>query len=300
MVSNCDCEKGHPVKIVVSVGLVALALFLAVCVVVFERVAPRIETQLGISPSVQQPAPGGISYDTLKNAPLNQLPVNEQASREVKKQQPPLGSPAKPQPQPGKIDVVSVPTNKRASILLFVGTDPKSSTLLDWFNRDQGCQQLKSNCNFQAYTKDNALYRERYSGVIPAEQFPAILFCDSDGGHIYVAANQSLPSSASSLLAEMKRAYEAQKQAREQDADPAQTIEGSPPNCPDGSCRPSDREPFINPDRAPLFPSLRPDRPPAESILYWLWNPGEAVLALGCAGMFAILVLLVVIKVIRS
>lgn len=293
---ECDCEKGHKVRIVFSFGLVALALFLAVCVVVGERVAPRIEQQLGIqqAPPIQ---PGGISYDTLKNAPLNQLPVNEQASREVKKQS---GSPASPQPPSSKIDVVSLPTSKRASLLLFVGTDQQSNTLLDWFNRDPACQQLKSNCNFQAYTKDNALYRERYSGVIPAEQFPAIVFCDSDGGHIYVAASQSIPKSASSLIAEMKTAYEAQKKAREQDADPAQTIEGSPPNCPDGSCRPADREPFINPDRSPLFPSLRPDRPPAESILYWLWNPGEAILALGCAGMFAILCLLVLVKVIRS
>lgn len=300
MVGNCECKQGHPVRVVVSVGLVALALFLAVCVVVFERVAPRIENGLGITPVEQIQQPGGISYDTLKNAPLNQLPVNEQANREVKKQ-----TGANPSPTPAnpntKVDVTSVPTSRRCSVALFVGTDAQSTALLDWFNRDADCVRLRANVNFQTYTKDNPLYRERYASVIPVDQFPAIVFSDELGGHIYVAGRSTLPPTASQLLGDMKTALDTQRKAREQSVDQVETIEGTDPNCPDGSCRPADREPFLNPERLPLFPNLRPDRQPApESLLYWLMNPGEAVLALGCAGMFAMLCLLVLIKVVRS
>lgn len=308
MVGDCKCDDGQKVRVVLSFGLVALALFVAVCVVVGERIAPRIEAQFGIKESAE-PVPGGVSYDALKNSQLNQIPVNEEAGREIKKgddecivcmQQ--IAQPAKPQPAAQTpLNVVSVPTNKRCSLILFASTDRQSNTVLDWFNKDPGLQGLRKECNFHVYTKDNPLYKERYSSMIPVEQFPAVVFCDSEGGHIYVAGRGFLPATPSMLLTELKKSYETQQRVREQDSAPAHTIESTPPNCPDGQCRPVDREPFINPDRQPLFPLLQPrDVDPVQSLLYWLMNPGEAVLAMCCAGLFAVLILVVLVKVLKS
>ena len=88
MVTCQECPGGgQRVKIVLSFGLVALALFSALCVVVGQRVAPRIEQSLGIDQPVERSfAPGGVSYDELRNAPLNSVPVNESAAREIKRQ----------------------------------------------------------------------------------------------------------------------------------------------------------------------------------------------------------------------
>lgn len=307
MVGNCDGE-GRRVQIVLSFGLVALAVFAALCVVVGERVAPRIEQQLGIRQQAE-PVTGGISYDTLKNAPLNQMPINETASREVKKQSDcaacmlaQVASPAKPPtPAPTSTPVVSTPTARKYSVAVFVGTDPQSQTLLDWWNRDRQLRFLREDCNFQVYTKDNALYRERFATAIPVDEFPAVLFTDPDGGHVYVAGRQFLPDTGPKLFAEMKAAYETQRQLQQQVESPGTPEISIDPNCPDGNCRPSDRDPFPDRDRKPLFPFLHPQPDnTVESLLYWLWNPGEAVLALLCVAVFAVLVLVVSLKVFRS
>ena len=300
MVGNCDSQE-HKVKVVLSFGLVVVAFLCAVFVVIGQRMAPRVERALGIEgvKSADVPA-GGINYDSLKNAPLNQMPVNEQAAREIKKQQIDIGNAAPPSSKtPSSLE--PTPTAKRYSIALFAGVDPKSTQVLDWFNREAVLQEIKANCNFHVYTKDNALYRERYSSIVSPDDFPAIVFCDPDGGHVYVAGKSQMPTSARALFDAMRSAYKTQQQVREQSQDSSIVLQSGPDNCPDGSCRPNDRVPFINPDRKPLFPALRPDEPPSiESILYWLWNPGEAVLALLCAAVLCAIALVVTIKVWKS
>lgn len=290
----------HKVRVVISCGLICLAACVAVAVVVGNRVAPRIEQQLGITP-VEQPRANGISYDTFKNAPLNTIPVNEEASREIKK-----GPQQSPKSDPSSF--VSVPTNQRCSVALFVSTDAQSQALLDWFNTDKYVVEFRKKCNFQAYTRDNQLYKSRYSSIIPADQFPAVVFTAPDGGHIYVAARSQLPGSASQLMKSMQDAFEVANKARAQrpanDAEPP-ALEVNSPDCPDGSCTPADREPFFTPesdrDRKPLFPFLRePEKPSIESLFYWMWNPGEAVLAMCCAALFALILLVVLVKVMRS
>jgi hypothetical protein len=302
MVSECNAKE-HKVKVVLSFGLVAVALLCALFVVVGERLAPRVERVLGIDERQADVPAGGINYDTLKNAPLNQMPVNEQAAREIKKQEIQVSNAAPPAPAPANTPskVTPTPTARRYSIGLFAGVDSKSSQVLEWWNRDASLQQLKTNCNFQVYTKDNPLYRERYANIVSPDDFPAIVFSDPDGGHVYVAGKTQMPTSAAALYSAMQTAYKTQQQVREQSQDSSIVLQSGPDNCPDGSCRPIDRVPFINPERKPLFPALRPDGPPSvESILYWLWNPGEAVLALLCAALLVAIALVVTIKVWKS
>ena len=323
--NQCPTEGGQRVKIVLSFGLVVLALCSALCVVIGERIAPRIEQSLGIQQLAEQPyTPGGVSYDTLKNAPLNTVPVDERAAREVKRQEPycppcdqvrspgftrfveyaaPITQASAPAPQPHRqqVTVTSTPWANKYSLAIFVGTDQASQRLLDWVNRDPQLSDLRKSVDFQAYTKDNPLYKERFGGVVPTDQFPAVVFADSRGGHVYVAGAASLPSSAAALYAALKESTQIQQQATQ----PAQDL-GSPmaqefdPACPDGHAPPG-RVPLLNPDREKLFPNLRPRNPDSiQSLLYWLWNPGEAILAGLCAVAFLVLLFVVALKVIRS
>jgi hypothetical protein len=325
---KCPGQGGQRVKVVVSFGLVALVIFAALCVVVGERIAPRIEQSLGIEQPRQQYTPGGVSYDELRNAPLNTVPVNEKASREIKRQDsscPPCNaaqsglspfvtySPSVitqagfeshlPQPTPAQQqpNLVATPVAPKYSLAVFVGTDAASNQLLDWVNRDPQLSELRKGVNFQAYTKDNPLYKERWSAVIPADQFPAIVFADPRGGHVYVAGSSTLPTSARSLYSALKEATEIQQRVARSDSEIlGPSVQEFDPNCPDGNCKPG-REPFLNPDRQPLFPNLRPhNQNPVESLLYWIWNPGEALLAGLCGLAFVVLLFVVALKVIRS
>jgi hypothetical protein len=170
MVSCQECPGGgQRVKIVLSFGLVALALFSALCVVVGQRVAPRIEQSLGIDQPVERSfSPGGVSYDELRNAPLNSVPVNESAAREIKRQDvycPPCDQMKAPgftrnpvyllpfaqagaspsQPAKNQVTVTSTPWANKYSLAVFVGTDQASQRLLDWVNRDPQLSDLRKN-----------------------------------------------------------------------------------------------------------------------------------------------------------
>jgi len=326
---KCPGQGGQRVKVVVSFGLVALVIFAALCVVVGERIAPRIEQSLGIEQPRQQYTPGGVSYDELRNAPLNTVPINENASREIKRQEPyclpcdqvrsgnllpfvsyappvitqAASQPPRPLPQPTtqQPNLTATPVSPKYSLAVFVGTDAASNQLLDWVNRDLQLSELRKGVNFQAYTKDNPLYKERWSAVIPADQFPAIVFADPRGGHVYVAGASSLPTSARSLYSALKEATEIQQRVARSDPEIlGPSVQEFDPNCPDGNCKPG-REPFLNPDRQPLFPNLRPrNQNPVESLLYWIWNPGEALLAGLCGLAFVVLLFVIAVKVIRS
>lgn len=336
MVTECGCpnEGGKAVKITITVGLVALVVFAAGLVVVFERMAPRIEAGLGFDPK-QQYVPGGVSYDQGKTAPINQMPVNEEAAREKKKGNGLLSglrnsqsayraqsdcatcpqvvtqvssSPSAPQPAPQPSGMTSTPTTPKYSISVFVGSDAKSQQFLDWWNKDANLQELRKQTNFQAYTKDNPLYRDRYAQLIQPIEFPGVIVSDPNGGHVYAASGYHAPTSGAILYREIREAFDVhQRVVQPTDTNPvnSDTFEFSSssaqPNCPDGNCLPADRQPFLNPERERLFPIFKPQpKDPVQSILYWLWNPGEAILAVLCAFAFCVLLVVVLIKVLRS
>jgi hypothetical protein len=301
--AECPNGDGKQVKVVLTFGLVALVVFAALLVVVGQRVAPRIEAGLGLEPR-QSYTPGGVSYDDGKSASLNQMPVNEQAAREVKKQ---TGNQPAVQPvQPGQpSSLTSTPTAPRYSVSVFVGTDPLSQDMLNWWNTNANLQALKIQSNWQAYTKDNQLYRERYASLVPVTDFPAVVFSDPRGGHVYASSAQSLPRSAEELYAEIYAAYQTHQQVVQQPTDPTPITgdaasSSARPDCPDGNCFPADRQPFLD-SRPGIFPLLKPrQKDPIESILYWLWNPGEALLAMLCAIVFLALLGVVLLKVVRQ
>jgi hypothetical protein len=298
MVVQCDeCPgKDHKaVKVVITFGLVALVALGALLVVVGQRVAPRIEAGLGWE-TKQRFTPGGISYDNGKSGNNNTFPVNEQAAREIKKQ---VGSSSGQPANPAShSSFESKPTGGRYSVSLFVGTDRRSQEFLEWWNTDSNLQALRSQVDFQSYTKDNPLYKSRYADIVSVAEFPAMIFADPRGGHIYAAAGALLPTSRTTLYSEIHDAYGIHSKLQQQPAD-SEPIQSE--DCPGGNCNPPSRTPFINPEREKLFPIFKPRQPDAiESILYWLWNPGEAILYLLCAVGLLVAALIVTLKVIRS
>ncbi|MEO1617634.1 MAG: hypothetical protein AAFV88_17420 [Planctomycetota bacterium] len=137
----------------------------------------------------------------------------------------------------------------RYQIALFVASDAKSQRLLDWFNTDPNLVKLKSKCAFQVYTESNALYRTRYADIVPATQFPVVLFQDSTGGHVHAAGHTMLPSTARELFDDLRHGYELYQQTRQAqrtgalktrgyswDAAISPTMQLSSEDCPDGYC----------------------------------------------------------------
>lgn len=111
----------------------------------------------------------------------------------------------------------TLPAPKQYELALFVGTDARSQTLINWFNTDPDLQRVKAISNYQVYTKDDPLYRARYTSVVRPEHFPAIVFQHADGAHIHAAGGNFLPSTATQLFADLKQGVNYSKQVREVD-----------------------------------------------------------------------------------
>ncbi|MBB3205541.1 hypothetical protein FHS27_001341 [Rhodopirellula rubra] len=162
---------------------------------------------------------------------------------------------------------------KRYQIALFVGNDAKSQQLTDWFNKDAKLSKLRQSCEFQVYTESNALYKTRYADIVPASQFPVVLFQDSSGGHVHAAGYTMLPSTPAELFDDLRHGYELYQQTRQAqktgalksrgyswDSAISPTLQLSPEDCPDGYCPIEPTEPTWRPfdrdrdrDREPLF-----------------------------------------------
>ncbi len=163
------------------------------------------------------------------------------------------------------------PGPKRYQIALFVGKDAKSEQLIEWFTKDPSLSKLKDECEFQVYTEDNKLYRTRFESIVPASQFPVVLFQDSTGGHIHAAGHAMLPSTPEELFDDLQHGYELHEQTRQAqrtgalkargyswDSAISPTLQLAPEDCPDGYCpvepneptwRPFDRDRDRNRDR---------------------------------------------------
>ena len=302
-------------KLVISFGLVALTCFACGLIIVGQRVAPRIEQSFGIYSEVKPPQV--INFDTIQTGgPSQTLPVNSSAAGEIKRQgigcsqcQTPCqcvnctcdrcDHPAQSIKQQAPSVVAVKPTQARYSLTVFVSTDRQSQEILNWLNTDPALVKFKKSVDYQAYGQGNALYQARYANTMPAGNFPALIFADPTGGHVYVATTGNMPTTASGLMASIRDSYTKHKAAKA--ATPAQDLNYSG-DCPDGNCKQPllnpDRGPLINPDRGPLFPDVRP--PSVESLLWSILNPGESLAILLCAFVFVLLCITALFKVSRS
>ncbi|MFN3151784.1 hypothetical protein [Bremerella sp.] len=185
----------------------------------------------------------------------------------------PVSSPASPPPK------------KNYQLALFVGDDAQSQQLKTWFDEDPRLTKLRGSCEYQVYTESNAIYRTRFADIVPAEQFPVVLFQDSTGGHIHAAGRTMIPKSPDELYSDLYQGYELYQQAKKAEKTGAVKSRGyswddaisptlylSAEDCPDGYCpaepadkwRPGDRI------RDGLFDDVRDTR----NALMWV-SAGE-------------------------
>lgn len=195
------------------------------------------------------------------------------------------------------------PTAKKYQLALFVTDDSQSQQLLEWFSTDQELINLRSRCEFQVYTPQNALYQARYAQAVPIDQFPAMLFLKSDGGHIHAAGKSMLPGTSKELVSDLRQSYEL---ARSAEAAPMQTgmiretgynwdaainpqMRLQSGDCPDGFC----------PDDSSRLPGLGGGslldrvRKPAEAVI---WTGAAEIATVMLIGLAGVLVVVIVLK----
>ncbi|XZE17471.1 hypothetical protein SH449x_002723 [Pirellulaceae bacterium SH449] len=103
--------------------------------------------------------------------------------------------------------------SKGYQLALFVSSDSQSRQLVQWFEKNLPLTQLRERCEFQVYTPENPLYRERFATLVPRDQFPVVLLQDSQGGHIHAAGRAMIPSTPEELYSDLKYGYELYEQA---------------------------------------------------------------------------------------
>lgn len=160
--------------------------------------------------------------------------------------------------QPSQVKPVAPMTSgSKYQIALFLDNSTVSQRLKSWFTNDTKLAGLKSKCEYQEYTAENALYKTRYARIVPVSQFPAVLFLKPDGGHIHAAGGQMIPGSADALYEDMREGYTLAKSVESAEAvheqpgairetgyswdasiNPAMQLEQ---DCPDGFCPPTEQ-----------------------------------------------------------
>ncbi|MBX3422009.1 MAG: hypothetical protein KF752_10695 [Pirellulaceae bacterium] len=235
-----------------------------------------------------------------------QPPIAQQPSILTPTLAPPL--PPLPTQEPLVVTPVSNPAppppKKSYQIALFVNTDATSQRLQAWFTQNKELAALTETCEFQVYTATNALYKTRYADIVPAEQFPVVLFQDATGGHIHAAGRSMIPSTPEELYADLRHGFTLYKQAKEAQKTGAVKTKGyswdnaitptlylSAEDCPDGYCPtpPSeDRRPL---DRVrDLFEGTQDTR----NALLWL-SAGE-IATVALIAIAAVLLVFILIK----
>jgi hypothetical protein len=115
-----------------------------------------------------------------------------------------------------------------------------------WFDEVPELSQVKKAVAFTMFSPTSQLFRERYQATLGTD-FPIVAYLRHDGGVIYFADRNTLPSSGQDLLKEMKAAAFLARNAKPTERLPDEMNAG---DCLDGTCDPAAQE--------PLFPSLRP------------------------------------------
>jgi hypothetical protein len=242
-------------------------------------VQPTVVTPT-VTPTVAQPVPVTPNFVDVSKPTQEPLVVT------------PVSNPAAPPPK------------KSYQIALFVNTDATSQRLQEWFTQNKQLAALKESCEFQVYTATNAIYKTRYADIVPAEQFPVVLFQDATGGHIHAAGRSMIPSTPDELYSDLRHGYTLYKQAKEAQKTGAVKTKGyswddaitptlylSAEDCPDGYCPtpPSeDRRPL---DRVrDLFDGAKDTR----NALLWL-SAGE-IATVALIGIAAVLLVFILIK----
>lgn len=100
--------------------------------------------------------------------------------------------------------VASTAKGRHQLTLFLSANDPESAKVLEWFGKHPQLKALKESCSSEIFTEESPMYKAKFASVVQPKDFPAILFCDSDGGYIYAVGRPMLPPDSDSLLADIR------------------------------------------------------------------------------------------------
>src|SRR5574343_701777 len=178
-------------------------------------------------------------------------------------------------------------------VALFVDSSARSNQVLQWFSTYPALVNLRKSVQYQIYTADHPMYRERFSAVVPRDAFPVVMFLRPDGGHIHVAGNSDIPATPEALYADLRQGWMYAEEMK------SVSLQRRPPNCPDcpdcpdGNC-PDVDEPEPD-DESPRFPILRRpllDRNKDKEGVVWdfMWGGKEIQAAILVLVVLAVMV----------
>ncbi len=129
-----------------------------------------------------------------------------------------------------------------------------------WFNEVPDLVQVKNSTAFTLFTPTSKLFRERYQATLGTE-FPIVAYLRPDGGVVYFADRNTLPTNGVALFNEMKAATYLARNAKPSTRLPAEL---EVPNvlqadCLDGSCYPDQSDQDVR------FPRLQPFKQPSRN-----------------------------------
>ncbi len=130
-----------------------------------------------------------------------------------------------------------------------------------WFNEIPELIQTREAVAFTLFTPTSMLFKERYQSTLGTD-FPIVAYLRPDGGVVYFADRNTLPTSGEGLFQEMKAAAYLAKNAKPATRVPEEldVTNMLQTDCPDGTCYPDQNSevrfprlrPFQQPNRNPL------------------------------------------------
>ena len=159
-------------------------------------------------------------------------------------------------------NAADLPANDAGKNQLIIVGQP-SEIPAKWFNEVPELMQTKEAVAFTLFPPSSRLFKERYQSTLGTD-FPMVAYLRPDGGVVYFADRNTLPSNGTDLLQEMKAAAFLARNAKPttrvpEELDVPSVIQA---DCPDGTCYPDQ-----NGDQDLRFPRLRPFQQPNNNPL---------------------------------
>lgn len=201
------------------------------------------------------------------------------------------------------------PAKKAYQLALFLDDSQQSKLLATWFGSDPQLLKLREASEFQIYTPANAIYKARFSEIVPVDQFPVVLFQDSTGGHIHAAGRSMIPGTPAELWDDIRKGQKLWTEAKSGnmqmtgaiktkgyswDSQILPSMQLQSQDCDDGTCptpnaswRPGDR---FRPDGGGLFDQVVDNRNA------FVWANVSELLTFGLIGLAAIMLFAIIIR----
>ena len=159
-------------------------------------------------------------------------------------------------------NAADLPANDAGKNQLIIVGQP-SEAPAKWFNEIPDLVQVKNAVAFTLFTPTSKLFKERYQSTLGTD-FPIVAYLRPDGGVVYFADRNTLPTSGTSLLQEMKAAAFLARNAKPSTRLPVELEVPSvlQADCPDGNCYPDQ-----NGEQDARFPRLHPFKQPNRNPL---------------------------------